>query len=687
MKLSSEQKEIINSDERFILIKAGAGAGKTEVLVQRVLRLLEKDPTLSITDFAIITFTNNSTEEMKNRLHEKIYKKLNVLQDDQIKRRFWYELELINTAQISTIHKFCQTILNLAGPFRLENNRYSPKAKISSSQLSKSIDKVMSDWIKKQKGQTHPLIRIMPVFLIKKYLKMLYESVRSKGDDIQQVYERTIRSWALSNPDERGQIKKALAELLYLLEKEYAERKILNIDMDDLLELTYKAITNIPDIKEKIAKRFRYIFVDEFQDTSYYQAKIFQMICDEETGPSLFVVGDVKQSIYQFRGADLQSYNLFEKWMKERGKVFHLFTNYRSSLGIVKFVNRLFREIQSMDGPNFLFEPLESGRIEDHSDECVHFINTNQENEKEIVISFLKSVEEAEYPRYAILCRTNSVLHDYEKALTKAGIPLKIKEGGGFFQREEIININRILHWLTTSNNLVKKEEVLSINWFQHNHHKLQQVEEDLRKVIYHYSVPQILEEIYKHPALNIRGYCKYHGLLQARANLEKLKEMIRFRFSGEKINLINYIQWLDNQILHNTNEPQATVNDNGQAVLLTTIHSAKGLEYDYVILVDLDRKLESEHLYPKILIDDESGIEFKFNEYTNPQIIKASDHYNLALERYKEDYLAEEARILYVALTRAKQKLYLLGNWNEDLKNNNINCYSKWLRIIKSDR
>ncbi|MBA4603336.1 UvrD-helicase domain-containing protein [Thermoactinomyces mirandus] len=686
MELSSEQKEIINSDERFILIKAGAGAGKTEVLVQRVLRLLEKDPTLTITDFAIITFTNNSTEEMKNRLQGTLYKKLNVLQDDQIKKRLWYELELINTAQISTIHKFCHTVLNLAGPFRLENNSYSPKAKISSSQLSKSVDKVMSDWIKKQNGQTHPLIRMMPVFLIKKYLKMLYESVRSKGTDIQQVYEKTMKSWALSNPDERGQIKKALAELLYLLEKEYEERKVLNIDVDDLLELTYKAITNIPDVKKKIANRFRYIFVDEFQDTSYYQAKIFQMICSEETGPSLFVVGDIKQSIYQFRGADLQSYDLFEKWMKERGKVYHLFTNYRSSLGIVKFVNRLFKEIQSMNEPKFLFEPLQSGKNEDHSGECVHFINTNQENEKEIVISFLKTVEETEYPRYAILCRTNSVLHDYEKALTKAGIPLKIKEGGGFFQREEIINISRILNWLTTSNNLVKKEEVLSINWFQHNHHKLQQVEKDLRKVIYHYSVAQILEEIYKHPALNLRGYCKYHGLLQARANLEKLKEMIRFRFSGEKISLIDYLQWLDNQILHNTNEPQATVNDNGQAVLLTTIHSAKGLEYDYVILVDLDRKLESEHLYPKILVDDESGIEFKFNEYTNPQIIKASDHYDSALERYKEDYLAEEARILYVALTRAKQKLYLLGNWNEDLKNNK-NRYSKWLRIVKSDK
>lgn len=683
MELSLEQKEIINSDERFILIKAGAGAGKTEVLVQRILRLLEKDPSLSITDFAIITFTNNSTEEMKNRLQGTLYKKLNELKDDQIKGRLWYELELINTAQISTIHKFCHSVLNLAGPFRLENSRYSPQGKISSSQLSKSIDKVMSDWIEKQNGQTHPLIRMMPAFLIKKHLKMLYESIRSKGDDIQQIYDTTRRAWI---PDERGQIKKALAEFLCLLDKEYTDRKVLNIDVDDLLELTYKAMTNLPGLKEKIAKKFRYIFVDEFQDTSYYQAEILQMICSKENGPSLFVVGDIKQSIYQFRGADLKSYNYFEEWIKERGKVYHLFTNYRSALGIVQFVNRLFKEIQSINKPKFLFEPLQAGKKGNDSGDCIHFINTNQENEKEIIISLLKTVDESEYPRYAILCRTNSVLHEYEKTLTKTGIPLKIKEGGGFFQREEIININRILHWLNTPNDLVKREEVLTVNWFQHNHKKLQRVEEDLQKVMCRYSVAQILEELYKHPALNIRGYCKYHGFLQARANLEKLKEMTRFRFSGERLSLIDYLQWFDNQILHNIIEPQATVNDNQQSVLLTTIHSAKGLEYDYVILVDLDRKLESEHLYPRILIDNESGIEFKFNEYTNPQIMKVSDHYEAALERYKEEYLSEEARVLYVALTRAKQKLYLLGNWNEDQKNNK-NHYSKWLRIVNSDK
>jgi DNA helicase-2/ATP-dependent DNA helicase PcrA len=682
MKLSEQQLEIVESEEKYIFVKAGAGAGKTEVLVQRIIRLLEKNPELSIKDFAIITFTNNSTAEMKSRLIGAMFQKLHSIEDPNQKERFRYEMELIGRAQISTIHKFCDALLNLAGPFRFENKVYSPEFRISTTNVYNPISVVLSQWMEELSQGSHPLLEIMPPHRIRKLIEQFYYQLRSKGIDIREVIEKTEEALIWARTDDKSKIKRALKDLIHRLDEEYRKQKVGQIDVDDLLEFTYLALKEFPKLLNRVKSRFKHIFADEFQDTSFYQTEMIKLICEGNNSPSLFAVGDVKQSIYQFRGADLNSYQMFEQWVKERGRVYHLRTNYRSKGEIVEFVNQLFHRLErNSKRPHVIYEPLEPYHsAKEPIDSVIKWIPPHELGEIEAVVSFLQNVNPETYSQYTILFRTNGPMLEFEQKLNAAGIPAKILGGGDFFQRPEIIAMYHILKWIIAPDDMIRRNEALRTPWVNFDHSKLERLCARLKGVIPIYSVAQILEEIYRNEALNIRGYLQYHNQIQARANLEKLKEITRTKFIGEKVGLIQYVEWLGNMIQHNHDEQQAEILEEQNAVQLTTIHSAKGLEFDNVILVELERRVDRDFLNPKILYHPETGIEFSFNRYLESSSI-TSDKYHEILSKYKEEYLAEEERILYVALTRAKQSLYLVGEPFSSKQSKKKVTYLSWIQ------
>ncbi len=138
MNLTAEQSTIVNAEDDLILVKAGAGTGKTEVLARRIIHLLETNPDCSITNIGVITFTNKATDNLKIRIKKYLQQKWES-STGPLKLRYRYELESVNSAQISTIHKFCQSILNMAGPINHKLFSYSPTYTISSSKLSQSI--------------------------------------------------------------------------------------------------------------------------------------------------------------------------------------------------------------------------------------------------------------------------------------------------------------------------------------------------------------------------------------------------------------------------------------------------------------------------------------------------------------------------------------------------------------------
>ncbi|KFZ42261.1 hypothetical protein JS80_11045 [Anoxybacillus sp. KU2-6(11)] len=215
MKLTEEQLAVINETSRKILVKAGAGTGKTEILTRRIIRLIENDPSLSIRDMAIITFTNKATEELQTRLKKRIYQKWKNSSSNEEKRRFRYELESLNYCQISTIHKFCRNILDEIGPYYNDYLLFNPNFSIKTQSHKQVIEEVIEEWIKqkRQHQKTIEHLNIMPIHKLKGIVTQAYQLLRTKGLDILQVIQKTKRYANLEESIQR-RLKNELLELI-----------------------------------------------------------------------------------------------------------------------------------------------------------------------------------------------------------------------------------------------------------------------------------------------------------------------------------------------------------------------------------------------------------------------------------------------------------------------------------------
>ncbi|BDG43956.1 UvrD-helicase domain-containing protein [Saccharococcus caldoxylosilyticus] len=681
--LTDEQRRIVESKADKILVRAGAGTGKTEVLTQRIIHLLEENQQLSIRHFAIITFTNKATENLRSRLKKALYRQWSQETDSKQKERYRYELELLNLAQISTIHQFCRQILDEIGPFEVNGMKYAPGFRVSSSALYDAVDVVIEESIRNHQSKPLKLLEMIPIFKIKKLLVSIYKELKSKGVSFEEAIEKT--NYSILVKEEVGtdpwKIKKELLELLQNLREEHIKRKLYELEPDDLLEYAYLALKTFPEVASRIRRMYQHIFVDEFQDTSLFQAEILKILCSGcENPPHLFVVGDAKQSIYQFRGADIQSYEYIEQWIEREGEVLTLSKNFRSLKPLVDYVNSTFLRIMTNDHlPNFRHEFLQAHDQSNLEIQDVVFkIPLNGQPQAERVASFIaENVKRGENAgNFAVLFRTNKYMLEYEEALKNYHIPVRVFGAGNFFQKKEIIDLYKVIIYLLFPNSYVYQQEALYTDFINGDLQKLLNLKTDMQRPLLRYSVVQIIEEIYQ--KTQIRELYRRKNYIQGLANLDYLKEITRELLNEEKIQLVEYVKWLEKKIETDREQKQAEIyssENNEDAVTLITIHSAKGLEYPYVILVELDRNLDSPYLRPPVLYSPNSGIEFSIKNYTNNYYI-TSHQYDDAFKSYNNEYLAEEARILYVAMTRAEKRLYLL--WNEELPKGN--CYQKWL-------
>lgn len=680
--LTSEQIAAITSNASKILVKAGAGTGKTEVLTRRILYLLEQDEELTVRDFAVITFTNKATENVKDRIKNHLFNKYMTAQSQKEKDRYRNELDALNLAQISTIHQFCRLILNYAGPFQTESsNSYAPSYAVSERALREAVEQVVSNWINSDVNQKEVLLETLPPHDLKKYLMSAYLLIRNKGLPLEDVLSETKKTMLLQDVGNIATIKGFFIDLLNALKQEETIRKLNTLNTDDLLAYAVDVLRNNPAVVERLQGRFRHVFVDEFQDTSVYQAEILRYICDTGNRPAhLFVVGDVKQSIYQFRGADVTSYKSMEDWIRQQGIVLSLRTNFRSVKPIVDFVNETFRCIANDEKkPDFEVEDLQAfDTSQDDNENVIKYIKFKNNPVDTVVKTILEEIEQgAHYGQFAVLFRTNRNMDEYEHALRTAGIPVQKTGAGKLFARREIKELYRILNWMVTPKDPIKREEALSVDWIAGSEEYLSRLEYEIIPHAAKYTVTQVIEAVMR--LAHVRDYYLIKDDRQSIANLDRLKEITRQYWKDESIQLVDYVNWLSVQMATNHDEPQAEISDDVlDAVQLITIHKAKGLEYPYVILPENDRNLVSPGLIPSILYSAGSGLEFQIKPRVWYKTKISSSHYDQAKELYLKEYLAEEARVLYVALTRAEKKLFLLIN--EDTSNK-IVCYQNWIK------
>jgi len=689
--ITEQQREAIECEDKYILVKAGAGTGKTEVLTRRILHLLSRHPNLSIKEIAVITFTNKATENLQSRLKSYLYHQWKNSSSLADKQRMRYELEQLNECQISTIHKFCQSILDLAGPVHFDDFDYAPNFKISYSYLYQALENALELWLRQKESQQSEVYheQIMPVHELRILLLDAYQMLRSKGISVNHALQLTNETLLLETGQSRY-LKQELTELLELLHEQYHKLCSRNhaLDPDHLLEYCFKMLHRKEDLRIQVQRRYRYIFVDEFQDTSAYQAQILKLICDGgPESPQLFVVGDSKQSIYQFRGADLTSYQHMENWISRKGKVLSLSTNFRSTGTLVYYINWLFKRLKE-ENPELQFqpEPLQARDELPHetismTDAYTWLYSNRGKSQEKVVAEYVRDqLALGRSPKqFAILFRKNHPMTRFASALEEAGIPCQLIGAGNFYNQREIVDAHKVMKYLVHRRNPLAREEAQETIFFNHNPGLLDQFLAHIEDRMLFMTPAQMLESLYQSTKIREK---LIGNSPQAVANIDKLKDIVRHLHSRENIQLHEVVRWLSAMIMSGKEEALADVPTNGDtdAVTLITIHKAKGLEFPVVILPCLDETLSDGVLNPPIVYDKSTGLEISYTPYYqsggNSQI--PSPNYNRAVQQYQKDLYSEELRTLYVALTRAEEHLVFVGD--EDCKKSAV-CYQNWLR------
>ncbi|MDR1684448.1 MAG: UvrD-helicase domain-containing protein [Elusimicrobiota bacterium] len=505
-------------------------------------------------------------------------------------------------------------------------------------------------------------------------------------------------------------IKPFLADVKGKLEKENI------ISYDEVIEKTRTLLKNNKAARRELKKEYKSILIDEFQDTDPAQGEILLFLAEEETGAAqnwreiklaqgkLFTVGDPKQSIYRFRGADIEAYQQFTDLMFKQGaqKCF-LQTNFRSSANIIAFANAFGQaSIKEQSGVQSAYVPIENGKDFGQNKVLIAAFESDEagaedyrRNQAQFIAVWIKEnayktkLKDGRPMRYkdiAILLRSRTGSDIYQEALARFDIKYTTEDSGNFYKAQEVsdfINLlaavndprdkTALLAVLRSPFGMMEDGEILALS----RAGKLDiyaEVEDNPKakrvfgiiKDLYFKAGRVSLDELLKEIIYNT-CFTELQTLAaqseQALANIYKFISVTRASFAGGVLSLGQFLDFAQKYSKEQKKEGQTPLaEESADTLTITTMHKAKGLEYPVVILADLSRKSEKgRDKQPKYLYnwrENVKGVRLK-NMPDAP--------YALLRENIKNHQTAEELRVLYVALTRAKEQLILAGNLKEE--------------------
>lgn len=474
--LDGKQKNAIDIS-KSIAVSAGAGSGKTRVLTARILKLIEEG--YNIDEIVAITFTEKASLEMQKRVRGALLEEIDC-GDEERKVFLQNQLDRLSNAKISTIHSFCFNIIKENAA--ILGMDFNPEL-ILGVDLHCALRTIFKEEIEKLQENEKIYTILLEVSkgncLEDKFIDDLIK-VRS---DIFNNYNTIEEVYNLSNKDI---INEAIFTVISNVNKKYLELKITNnlVDNDDLLILADKLLEN-EDIREFYRQRYKVFLVDEFQDTNEIQRKLlYHLVSDinNKIEPArLFIVGDKKQGIYSFRGADCTIFNKVTSEIsnldKTSGKTVLLDTCYRSKENIVKGINEIFsvsiedyeklevnkKEVnKDKDLKRILYLLSEESEIENPLNDAASIvINENNDDEVERQLEFIRdninkfiqnnnpnySIAEAvsfltskgyKYEDICVLVRRKEAIETIETELKKVNIPYCVIGGRNFYKKEEI---------------------------------------------------------------------------------------------------------------------------------------------------------------------------------------------------------------------------------------------------------
>lgn len=603
--MNTEQSEAVRTTEGPLLIMAGAGSGKTRVLTHRIAYLLDEKG-VSPYNILAITFTNKAAKEMKERVQKLVGEEAEVI---------W----------MSTFHSMCVRILRRdADRIGIERN-----FTIIDPTDQKSVIK---DVLKRENidpKRYEPRMFISAISNLKNELKTPQDALESANDFYTQMVAKVYEG--------------------------YQKQLIRNqaLDFDDLIMTTIKLFERVPDVLDYYQNKFQYIHVDEYQDTNKAQYTLVNLIAQKFK--NLCVVGDSDQSIYGWRGADIQNILSFEEDYPNARTIF-LEQNYRSTKTILNAANEVIRN-NTERKPKGLWTANANG------EKIKYYEAFSERDESEYVVReiFKQQKKGRKLKDIAVLYRTNAQSRVLEETFLKSNVPYVMVGGQKFYDRKEIkdvlsylrliansaddISLRRVINIpkrgigpssvdkiaaYATSNSISMFEALAEVDFIGLSK-KVTQAASEFYQLINHLmqeqeflEISEIVEEVLIKSGY--RDMLEREQTLEARSRLENIDEFMSVPKDYEKNtpleeqSLINFLT--DLSLVADVDE--ANLED---GVTLMTMHSAKGLEYPVVFIIGME-----ESIFPHL------------------RAIKSDDDHEME----------EERRISYVAITRAEEELYL---------------------------
>jgi DNA helicase II / ATP-dependent DNA helicase PcrA len=626
--LNDKQKEAVLTLSGPLLILAGAGAGKTKTVTHRILNLIENG--VAPESILAITFTNKAAKEMRERVDH-------LLQDS---REMNLPIHNFSKPFLSTFHSLCVNILKESG-------------------LAIGIPRHFTIYDKNDSKQA------------------IKEAINSLGYDIKMVGPNKIMSIISrekSNFSSLGQYEAVNGEdhfgaIVVAVWRKYSEA--LNnekaLDFDDLLYKTAVLLKTKPEVRAMYQNRFKFIHIDEYQDTNGIQYELARLLVGPEH--NIAVVGDIDQAIYSWRGANIKNIMKFETDYPE-AKVILLEENYRSTKTILSAANEIIKKNIFRKEKN-LFTNNEDGELitlynaYDEGDEANHVANTSRDLIKDGVAA----------EKIAILYRTNSQSRSLEEAFLRKGIQYQLL-GTRFFERREVKDVISYARAAMNPESLADIKRIINtpvrgigkVTLLKIMAGQIGDLPAGTKIKVdgFYKLLNDIKNQIEtQRPSVAVKYIIEKTGIesaLKAENDKEEdrvgnIRELVTLATRYDDMPGVEGIEKLiEDAALASDQDAlnEKTAKNNGEGVKLMTVHASKGLEFDYVFITGLEQDL-----FP-------SG--------------RSSEN------KSGEDS-EEERRLFYVAVTRARKKLYLsYANMRTIFGSKQINLPSEFIADINND-
>ena len=695
------------------LVEAGAGTGKTYSMVSRVAFLCNKKRgciTSLEEELAMVTFTNDAATNMKVRLKQ-MFVNYYILTG---KERYLCFVESIDRSNISTIHKFALQLLRgapfytgLGTNFRISSDEYNRE---------RIYDNYLSAFLQRKEDENPNFINEIPVpiYDLKKKIIGLADQLLQKSINLQDIKDEDM---GVPIDNTLPYFNDIIREVVFPSEMDYldAVNDKNAMDLKECIILLKKVLSY--DIDSIRSLKLRYLFVDEFQDTDDVQIEVFQEL-QKKIGSDcrLFVVGDLKQSIYRFRGARLSAFDQLKTYQKYSWDVFHLTINYRTDYRLLDKYDDIFLR---MGANGYLPYSQENDQLtsdlkfetdEPELMQCIRCHAKDEDKFYDTVFSCVnyqkKKIEELIVDKHsqgerisreertiALLVRSNWQVANIVAEAKRRNINVEVKSGGDLFQLPSTTDLYKLILAIENAENPIYLVNLIESNYtdLRLDYQKYRSMPEaeklkSLNRILDEFFVlrmgrkwSEVLEEVYAQPVLYALKHIydalkpwKIYGRTAEEqqfymANYDCLLEKI-VKFSRIDTLTLNQIgRYLEINILTKQQELSRApdTDDEGIHILCTTVHKSKGLEYGTVVLpytsddigdvwkVKLDANYSKSKLSYTVLFEN--------------KVRERNSNYNESIE--KSEQIAEESRILYVALTRAIRNCVWIHNIDKDVQ------------------